>query len=455
MTAEGSSLRRRVAYVVLLGTSTMGTLSSNIANAALHEIAEDLQVGPRQVVLVVSAFTLAMVLFAPVAGWLCDRWGARRFLVASLALMIVMQVGAALSPNLAVLVAMRAGQGIACSAIPPAVQRMLNRGWAANRARVMGAWASAIGVGQAIGPPLGGAVAGLWGWRAVFLAYAVLCAAFVVCVVLVAPAAPARRVGLHVPGTASLVAGVGALVTALTVAAQGWSGSVASALLVVAVLSLGLAGWAAHRSPLTFLDPALLREPRYLRSTVSAGVVMGVLGLVIVTVPLQLGREAGLAPGPIGLTMFVLALAMAVFAPVSSRLGERVTARRVLHLGLTSLVLGLPLLGWAASRATAGPAMAPLVATLVLVGCGIGAVQSISALALARSPAAALGTALGLHNMLRFAGLAVGYAWAAATFPRGELWLLYGGGSLVALAALVVTAGPPAPPVAEEPARAA
>jgi MFS family permease len=454
VTGEGGSVRRRLAYVVLLGTSTMGTLSSNIANAALHSIAEDLGTSSSEVVLVVSAFTIAMVVFAPLAGWLCDRWGARRFLIASLALMVVAQVGAALSPGLGVLVAMRVGQGIACSAIPPAVQLMLNRGWPASRARVMGAWASAIGVGQAIGPPLGGAVAGLWGWRAVFLAYAVLCVAFVACVVLVVPPAPARRVGLHVAGTASLAAGVGSLVTGLTVAAQGWSAPLAGALLALGSLSLALAWRAAHQSPAAFLDPVLLREPRYLRSTVSAGVVMAVLGIVIVTVPLQLGRGAGLAPGPIGGTMFVLALSMAVFAPVSSRIGERVTARRVLHAGLAALVLGLPVLGWAAPLASGRWGLAPLAVALVLVGCGIGAVQSTAAFALARSPAAALGTALGLHNTVRFAGLAVGYAWAAATFPRAGLWLVFGGGSVMALGALLMVSGPPAPPVTEHPARA-
>jgi MFS family permease len=454
VTAQGGSARRRLAYLVLLGTTTMGTLSSNIANAALHPIAEDLGVTSREVVLVVSSFTIAMVVFAPVAGWMCDRWGSRRFLVASLALMIVAQLGASVSPSLEVLVAMRVGQGIACSAIPPAVQQMLNHGWAANRARVMGAWASSIGVGQAVGPPLGGAVAGLWGWRAVFLTYAVLCAGFVACLVVLAPSTPARRVGLHLPGTASLVAGVGSLVAAATAAAQGAPLALSLGLLTLGAVSVGLATWAARRSPLAFLDPTLLREPRFLRSTVSASVVMGVLGIVIVTVPLQLGREAGLAPGPIGLTMFVLALSMAVFAPVSSRLGERTTPRRVLHVGLATLVGGLPVLGWAASRAAAGPAMAPLLVALVLVGCGIGAVQSTAAFALARSPAAALGKALGLHNMLRFAGLAVGYAWAAATFPRGELWLVFAGGSIMALAALVLAAGPPAPPV-EESARAA
>lgn len=43
----------RIPYYALLGTSTLGTLSSNIINAPIG-------------------------LLAPVAAWLCDRFGAKR-----------------------------------------------------------------------------------------------------------------------------------------------------------------------------------------------------------------------------------------------------------------------------------------------------------------------------------------------------------------------------------------
>ena len=37
-----------------------------------------------------------------------------------------------------------------------------------QRNRVMGAWGAANGIGQAIGPPVGGFMADAFGWRAIF-----------------------------------------------------------------------------------------------------------------------------------------------------------------------------------------------------------------------------------------------------------------------------------------------
>jgi hypothetical protein len=45
-------------------------------------------------------------------------------------------------------------------------------------------------------------------------------------------------------------------------------------------------------------------------------------------------------------------------------------------------------------------------------------------------------------------GLALGYAWVAATYPLGNLFLVYCGPAMLAAAALLLTfIGPPAPPV--------
>ncbi len=65
-----------------------------------------------------------------------------------------------------------------------------------------------------------------------------------------------------------------------------------------------------------------------------------------------------------------------------------------------------------------------------------------------RSAAAAHGTALGIHNMMRFAGLAVGYAWVSLSYPSGSLALVYGGAAVLAGSTLaLVLVGPPAAPL--------
>lgn len=438
----------RLAYVVLLGSTTLGTLSSTIITAPINDIAADLDASSRQIVFAVSAFTLAMVLFAPLAGWLCERLGARTFLTVSLAVMVLAGVGAALSPNLGVLVAMRALQGVACSAVPPGVQQTLGVFWTHRRARVMAAWASAIGIGQALGPPLGGLVAELAGWRAVFLTHALLSAVLVILLALVVPAVPPGRPSMHVSGMLTLVVGVGGLVGGFAWVGQGGPALVAAALGLVGLLALAMHLRLARRSPRALVAPHLLLEPRYLRSTAAAATVMATLGAVIVATPLQLGRGLDLSPSRIGVIMVALAASMALFAPVSSRIGDRVTPRRVMHGGLVGLVLCPPLLALVLGVEDRGAAIAGAFVLLVLTGCAVGAVQSVAGLGVMRSPAAVHGTALGIHNMMRFAGMAVGYSWVALTYPTGSLLLVYAGPALLASGTLaLVLAGPPAPPV--------
>ncbi|MGY2084143.1 MFS transporter [Blastococcus sp. SYSU DS0539] len=438
----------RLPYVVLLCCTTLGTLSSTIITSPINAIAADLDASAREIVFAVSAFTLAMVLFAPLAGWLCERLGARAFLAASLVVMALAGIGAAMSPELWVLVLMRALQGIACSAVPPAVQQTLGAFWSHRRARVMAAWASAIGVGQALGPPLGGLVADLAGWRAVFVTHAVLSGLLAVLLTLFVPAARRGRPPMHVVGMLTLVIGVGGLVGGLTWAGQGGAALAAAAVSVAGAAALAVHAQVARRNPRALVDPRLLVEKRYLRSTASAATVMACLGVMIVATPLYLGRQFGMTPSQIGLVTLALAASMAVSAPLSSRLGDRITPRRVLHVGLAGLVVGPVATAVVLAAPTPSVAVGGAVLLLALTGGAIGAVQAVSGFGVMRSPAAAHGTALGIHNMMRFAGLAVGYAWVSLSYPTGQLALVYGGPTLLAGSTLaLVLVGPPAAPL--------
>lgn len=435
----------RVAYITLLSTTTLGTLSSNLINAPIDTIAADLGASAAEIVLAVSAFTIAMVLVAPIAGWLAQRYGAKRFLLASLGLMIVGQIGASLAPSLAALVAMRAVQGVACSAIPAAIQQTLAAFWAAHRARAMAAWASAIGVGQAIGPPLGGFVADTVGWRGVFLVHALLCVVVIVLIIRFVPGvAPVPR-PLHVLGITALIGGFGSFVLAATVAGQDGPIVVDVILLAVSLVLLGAFALIARRNPHALLPPALLLERRFVRSTAAAGTAMGSLGISLVTVPLYLGDV--LSPSAIGVIVFVMAVTMAVFAPVSSRIGEHVGTRVVMEGGLVAIVVGAVAMGVATMELDGVGQLAVLVAGLAFTGCGLAATQSVAGLGIIRSPAGQWGTGLGLHNMMRFGGLALGYAWVAITYPTGNLYLTFGGTAAAAAVtlALTVVGGPAAP----------
>jgi len=436
-----------IAYAALLCTTTVGTLSANVINAPLHRIQQEFHASDAEVVLTVSAFTVAMVVFVPLTGWLCDRYGAVRIVVLGLGIMVAAQLLAAFSVNLEMLILLRLAQGIACSAFPPGIQRSLVGLWPAKGQRAMVAWASAIGAGQAIGPPIGGVISELYGWRSVFFFQSFVCLVLMVTIILVVPKEAGKRVPMHPMGMFVLMLAVTASVIAVTLIGQRASLLAEMITTVVAAISIGVYAYLATKFPRRLFEPRSLLEKRYIRGTLTAGTAMLILGVCLVSLPLYLGDILGLSPGPVGVVVSAMAAAMLLSGRLTAWFSDKIGSRRVVELGLSVLIVAPLVLGWWTSEQSSLQAqLTVLVLLLLLIGTGINASQSVAAFAISRSTAAQNSMAFGIHNTARFMGMAVGYAWAALVYPLDNSLLLYGGASAAALIALLATViGGPAP----------
>lgn len=425
--------------LTLLGATLLGTVINNVLNVPLRDITADLGVSLSSGVLVVSSFVLVLAAGMALSGWVGDRFGRRRTIIASLALMAIAMVGAALAPSLPVLVSMRALQGMACAAYPPAVMGMLATIYGpSQRARTMSAWAAANGIGQAIGPPLGGLLADLAGWRAIFWCLAPVAVILLVATVLVVPDDRGHATALHWPGAVSLTLGAALLMTAATAIPHHAVPAWLTVTLAVAGIGL-LVGFAitSAKARAPIIRPRLIVESRFLRSTVAASAQMFCLAATLVAVPLYITGTLGWTTALTGLLVLALPAAMAVLAPVVGLLSERGRPRWILRTGLVLLGTAELLLGLYAGNT--GRSVALLVALLLAVGAGVALVQTPSAAGATRSPAGRSGAALGLFNMMRFGGSALGAAWVAVVYPHGDLVLLFAGCTGIAVVGLVVS----------------
>jgi MFS family permease len=163
-------LRRVPAFVfaVALG-NLLVPLNSTMIVVALPLIGRDL--GADQVTLawLVTSYLIAMASLQPIAGRLGDRFGRRRFMLGALAYFIVASVGAALAPNLLVLVAFRLQQAIAAASVVPNSLALLRSSAVAGRAGTyFGISGATTSIGAAIGPLLGGLLSAI-DWRLIFL----------------------------------------------------------------------------------------------------------------------------------------------------------------------------------------------------------------------------------------------------------------------------------------------
>ena len=422
----------------LLGATVLGTISNNIVNVPLRQIISDLEAPVTQGVLVASASVLVLAVAMPLTGWISDRLGRRRTLVLALSVLLVGTIGAAAAPTLALLVASRGLQGLGCAAVPVAVMGTLARCFAPqHRNRVMGAWGAANGIGQAIGPPLGGLVADAFGWRSIFGALVPLTVGVLILTLRVVPRDDGHRAPIDWVGVSTLSVGIALLMTAATAAPQPgvplWMPVAGAALGLASLVGFVLAGL---RHAAAFIDPRLLVETRWLRSATAVFVQQSSLAAVLVAVPLYLTGVAGLSVSATGLLVFCLPLVWAVAAPLVGLLADRVGPRPVLRTGLS--LLALVDVGLAVVLAAGVTHLAPLIALMVSAGAAVALVQTPALTGATRSPAGQRGTGLGVFNMMRFVGAASGTAAVAAAWPDGLLWLFLACGA-VALGGLVVS----------------
>lgn len=163
MTAPGGLL------AVLALLAAFGPLSIDMYLPALPVIGAELGGGMEGAQLTLAAFFLGMAAGQLVHGPLADRYGRRRPLFAALVLYILASVLCALAWDMGWLIALRLLQalgGCAGMVISRAVVRDLSDRM--DPVRMMARLMLIMGVAPMVAPLLGGWVAALLGWRAIF-----------------------------------------------------------------------------------------------------------------------------------------------------------------------------------------------------------------------------------------------------------------------------------------------
>ncbi len=362
---------------------------------------------------VLNAYNIVFASFLIVFGRLADLVGRRRVFTGGIALFTLASVWCALAGSLDMLVVARIVQAAGAAMLVPASLAVIVEAFPADkRGHAVSLWGASAAVAAGLGPPIGGALVELGGWRWAFAVNLPIGAVawWVARRILVESRAPGSRRVPDLRGAVLLAAGLSLLTLGIVQGDPwGWSSlRVVGALVGAAVLAVGFAlSSRAHPQPL--LDPALLRiRPFAVSNAVTVVAGMGFYAYMLTNI-LWLQYVWGYQILVAGLALVPGALVAAV---VGARLGpvaQQYGFRRVLVPG--ALVWAAAYLWYAVAVGTEPSFWAHWLPGQVLSGIGVGATLPVlGSAALAAVPGGRFATASAVVSSTRQLGGVLGIA---------------------------------------------
>lgn len=397
-TAAPGPARGLVAAIALAVAVPAGSLY--LAQPLVGSIGPALGMSPGWAGAAVTAtflgYALGLVLVVPLGDVLENRGLALRLLGAN----AVAAGAAAAAPGPAAFLAAALLLGASCSVIQVLVALAAHLAPPERRGRVVGDVMSGLMLGILAARPISIVVAGAWGWRSAYAAWAALA---------LGAALPLRR---RLPR---------------------WRGSAGPGYLA---LLRSLAALAAAE--------AVLR-----RRALGSALSMAAFGAFWATVPLVLAA-APFRLGPRGIALVALAgVSGAAVAPLAGRAGDRGWNRPASALALAAVTGAMALAGAArAGWLGQGAALAVLVLAAGVLDAGVIADQALARHALSGVHPEARGRLNGLYTGTFFLGAAAGSAIGVAAYARagwGAVAVLATACGLAALAVVSLPSDRPAP----------
>ena len=368
--ARGMTTRQALTIAVLACAQLMLVLDVTVVNVALPDIGTSLGLGRTALTWVMTIYTTLFGGLVLAGGKAADLLGARRTLVAGLAVFVLASLASALARDSTVLLLGRAVQGVGAALLSPsALAVLLSTVSGAARGRALAVWGSLSAIGSAVGVSLGGVVTSALGWEWIFAINVPIGLAILIAIPALTSKVDANPARPDLPGAALVTAGTALVVYGLVNAGNaGWAAGPTLGALAAGVLIWAVFAVVERRTAAPMLRVSLLREPS----------VVGGAFLMIVATGLMIGnfflgsfalqRAYGDGPLRVGLEFLPVAVGVGLGAQLAGRLLQRLPARVVATAGL-ALAAG----GEAAATIVDGGRVA-LVLGLTVAAFGIGAV---------------------------------------------------------------------------------
>ena len=388
-------------------------------NVAVPAIERDFDIDVGTAQWVINAYALTFGLAIVTGGRLADMFGRKKVFYIGSAFFAGFSVLGALAPSIGVLVAARVGMGIGGAMIWPAVLGMTYAELPASRAALAGGLILGVaGIGNAVGPMIGGALTELISWRAIFwLNVPIAAIAVAVTAAKIHQKEDLQEERIDYLGMATLSAGLLLLLLGLDQAGDWGFGD--PRIIAMFVASIGLIGAFAVIEPRlgerALVPASVMRNSSFAAACIATLLMSAVFFVLVLYVPQFLIKVLHYSALEAGLGLLPMMGTFALTSFYAARLYERFGPKIVISAGSAMLVIGTFLVSLLSASAGYGS----LVAGLFVVGIGVGLFYSaVTTAAVTALPESKSSLAGGLVYMFQIAGGAIGLAAITTLFTK-------------------------------------
>ncbi|MEC0089083.1 MDR family MFS transporter [Paenibacillus macquariensis] len=354
---------------VILGM-IMVILDSTVINVAIPNLQAYFGTELKTIQWTITGYMLALSAVIPLAGWMTDKFGAKKIFVITIALFTFGSILCSLAQTSEQLIIFRVIQGLGGGMVAPIGMAMVFKlAPPDKRGSVMGMLGIPMLLAPASGPILSGWLIDIASWHWIFIINVPIGIVAVIVGIKFLPSFESKKVpSLDIFGIILAPIAFAMLAYGVSEAGTSWTSRSTLTGLIVGGVALILFIIVELKQKEPLLELRVFASSDFTRGVILSWITQVAMFGAILMIPLYLQNVRGFTPLESGFTTLAQALASMVLMPFGGKMFDKWGARPLLLAGLTLVSTALFLF----SQITVDTAMSMIILPLVFMGAGMG-----------------------------------------------------------------------------------